>query len=154
LVRCISVFFTQTPLGRFGAESMKNIHLFSNFSFVIEINDYVLKTPREARECSKSLVVRTKDDIDPSRTKVRGGEQLKPSENYPILFGAQISALYSKHVDTVRKEGPARFTIDTSIVLSIDVVFGQADDCDTWPGAKLDTVFFKAMRLVRRSALR
>ena len=89
-------------MGCFGADTIKRVHLFSTSPIILHINVLILYSASEVRASATDLVERLDDD---SKVKGRAKDgELKGSQTYPVLFGAQIAMLVNSNRTQINAE--------------------------------------------------
>lgn len=131
-------------LGFFGGECLKPIYLFSNQSFIGDINKH---TVRDWAPPSTGVVEIA--DRDGGGKSITGAGGLKATQTYPILFGAAFASTYAAHAGELRETAHAYYEgpFDGASGLALGDLMG-ARGADDWSDARLGPAIQLAMHLI------
>lgn len=141
MIGAVDVWVQRLDLGLFGAPSQKTIKLYCNRSFVNELPGYIV------RDWFPKSVGVTNTTVNANGEKqVTGGDGLKETQTYPVLFGAAVAMWYRSHFPHLFKQG-VRTRGQHATEIDFDVFCGDAGH--EWHAADLDGVFDKVMHIVK-----
>ena len=94
------IYRESISLGRFGAQTRKPIHLFSNLPYISELPALYSHTSAEVPQ-STGVVFRFLGDD--GTVKVTGAALLKNTQAYPPNFGMALAQVYEEHRREIKK---------------------------------------------------
>ena len=136
-IAAFAVFVTKVRLGFFGGASEKPVKLFSTDPCVREVPR---NPPRSWAPKDGGLWKKYKNED--GETKLDGDTNLKPSQEYPLLFGWAVARMYARNrprlVATANMQ--ASNTADADAVEALYEALQLQRDCDQWEDANLEPV--------------
>ena len=147
LLAWAKIYRESISLGRFGAQTRKPIHLFSNLPYISELPALYSHTSAEVPQ-STGVVFRFLGDD--GTVKVTGAALLKNTQAYPPNFGMALAQVYEEHRRDIKKAAELqRFQQVREVKNLRSPLFGSVLDfvsdsplCeDIWEDAALKPVF-------------
>ena len=128
----------------FGAQTPKPIFLYANVSWIAELGlFYVYATCRTA---DNHTTYRSYTN-DVGQTRCDGAEDLKATQEYPMLFGYAVARLYLRHMRSCRWLAMRRRRLALlHCSLTIEALVGEGQDA--WDDAELGPSLCALMRFL------
>ena len=154
---------THLNMKDYGAPTKKATWLYSQFSWITEIEDFTTVAPtspnkkrkrdqasnttskkqkKEAGRAATADVSRNWTDAKTGKKKYAGGKGMKASQAYPHGFGEAVAKLYERHEDEIRSH--VEGLVDAASAAPVPVNHGMSlfrQPRDKWSDAMLRPVF-------------